>query len=201
MSFVDELLDVYKGVLTQPSEFFESEDRRDGFGFSLKFAAVNLAISAVLSTVSVVAFGAASSALSETGLGIGVGLIAAFTLIGSPILGLIGLLISSGIIHIFVSLLGGEHGYSETLSAMEYATAVQPLTAVFSLIPILGSLVNFVIWIYAIFLQTKGIENFQEMSTGRALAAVLLPVLIVFAIVFAIAVVVFAGALAGISAA
>lgn len=201
MSFTDDLLDTYKGVLTQPSEFFATESRRDGFGFSLKFAAVNLMISAVLSTLSIVAFGAASSALGEAVSGIGIGLIAAFTLIATPIFGLIGLLISSAVIHIFVYLLGGENGYSETLSASEYATAVQPLTAVFSFIPLLGSLINILIGIYAIFIQTKAIENFQEMSLGRALAAVLLPALILIAIVFAIVFIAIAGTFAGIAAA
>ena len=200
MGFKDELLDTYKGVLTQPSEFFATENRRDGFGFSLKFAAVNLLISAVLSTLSIVAFGAASSALGETVSGVGLGLVAAFTLVGTPILGLIGLLISSAIIHVFVALLGGENGYSQTLSAMEYATALQPLAVVFSFIPLLGSLVNLIVGLYTIFIQVKGIKNFQGLSTGRALAAIVLPAVIIFALVFVAAIVIFAGALAGISA-
>jgi hypothetical protein len=201
MSFTDDLLDIYKGVLTQPSEFFATENRRDGFGFSLKFAVVNLIISAILSTISVVVLGGASSALGEAVGGIGIGLIAGFTLIGTPIFGLIGLLISSALIHIFVAILGGENGYSETLSAIEYATAVQPLTAVFSFIPFLGSLMNLLVGLYAIFIQVKGIENFQELSLGRAIAAVLLPALIIFAIVIALVFLVIAGTFAGIAAA
>lgn len=200
MSFIGKWFDTYKKVLTQPSEFFESEDKRDGFGFSLKFAAVNLLIAGLLSSLSIVAFGSMGAMLGETSNTLGIGLLAAIALVATPIVGLIGLMISSGLIHIFVALLGGENGYSETLSVMGYATAIQPITAAFSFIPILGSLVNLAVGLYAVFIQAKGLENFQEMSLGRAIAAVLLPVLVIIAIVVAIVFVVVAGALAGISA-
>jgi hypothetical protein len=199
MSFVDELLETYKGVLTQPSEYFSNEERRDGFGYSLKFAAVNLIISGVLGSASILAFGAATAVYGEAASGIGMGILAAIVLVATPVLGLIGLMISSGLIHIFVHLLGGENGYSETLSVMEYATAVQPITSILSFIPLLGSLLNLLVGLYAVFLQGKGLENFQEMSFGKSLAAIVLPVIIVTVLVIGIVTVLFAGLLAGVN--
>ena len=194
MSLFNEWLDTFKRVLTQPTDFFESEDRRDGFGYPLKFAAINLVISGILGAISVAALGGASAAL-QGGLpgseSMGMAIFALITLVVTPIAGIIGLLISSGIIHIFAALLGAEQGYSETLSVMGYATAVQPVTSIFSMIPLLGSLVNLLVGIYALFIQTKGLQSFQELSLGRALAAILLPVVVIvgLALVIAIAVV------------
>jgi|GEM_PF-4726221 hypothetical protein len=59
MGFVSEYFEVAKNVITSPTEFFESENRRDGFGYPLKFAAFSLLISGL--------FSAAQTAISGTG--------------------------------------------------------------------------------------------------------------------------------------
>jgi hypothetical protein len=200
MGFIDEYLDTYRQVLTSPTEFFESENQKDGFGFPLKFALVNIAISGVIASASIAAFGTASSALQGSQLPVGVPVIAGAVLILTPVLGILGLMISSGLIHIFVSLLGGEKGYNETLAVMEYATAIQPLTSVFNLIPLVGGLFSFVLGIYGVFIQAKGLNNFQSLSFGRSIAAILLPVIIVVGIVVAISFVLVAGSIAAMGA-
>jgi hypothetical protein len=195
MSFVDEWFDVYRRVLTQPTEFFESEDRRDGFGFPLKFALVNLLISGVLSAIGTLVFGSFIALLggeSALAMPIMAGLILALT----PIAGLIGIMIGAGIFHILVYLLGGENGYRETLSVVEYYSVLQPISSAFSLIPLFGSLANFFVAIYGIYIQMRGLESFQGLSTGRALAVVLIPIAIVFTIVIAAFVTILAGGLA-----
>jgi hypothetical protein len=199
MSLFDEWLETFQGVLTQPSEFFESEDRRDGFGFSLKFALINLAISGVLTAGSVAIFGAAAGMNGGFGAGSTVALVAG-TMILTPILGFIGLMISAGLIHIFVALLGGEEGYGETLSVLEYASAISPINAALQFIPLIGSLAGLVLGLYALYVQTKGLSTFQNLSTGRALAAILLPAIIIGAIVLAVVLVVLSASFAMLGA-
>lgn len=201
MSLTNDWLDTFKRVLTQPTEFFESEDRRDGFGYPLKFATINLVISGILGAASLVALGGASAALEGSAASsLGIGILAVATLILTPILGIISLLISSGLIHIFAALLGAEQGYSETLSVMEYGTAIQPITSIFSMIPLLGSLVGLIAGLYGLFIQTRGLQSFQELSLGRALAAILLPAAIIIALVILIAVAIVGASLATLPA-
>lgn len=196
MDLLNDWLETYKEVLTSPSGFFESEGRRDGFGFPLKFALINLIISGILSAASTFAFAAAAAGLGATGI-LGSSLAAAaFSMTLGPILGVLGLLLMSGVVHIFVALLGGENGYRETLSVAEYATVIYPITGLLSFIPLIGSILNLLVALYGLFIEIKGLENFQEMSTGSAAAAIIIPVAILAVIGFYIAFVVLPGSLA-----
>jgi hypothetical protein len=187
MGLLDDWLDTFESVLTGPTDYFRSEERRDGFGYSLKFAIVSLVIAAVFNAARAGFVG--PTQLSQV-LPLGSSaLIALGVLVVSPIIGVLGLLISSALVHIFVALFGGEAGYSETLSAFEYATAISPLTALMSLVPVLGGLVNLVLGIYGIYIQVKALENFQGLSTWKALGAVILPGVILIGLVVAAAVV------------
>lgn len=195
MAFIHEWFDAYKRVLTEPTEFFESENRRDGFGFPLKFALVNLAISGLISAVGVLTFGSFWAVLAgESALAMPI--IAAIVLAATPIIGIIGLFIGAGILHIFVYLFGGENGYSQTLSVMEYYSAFQPITSLFSMVPLLGGLANFFIGLYGIYVEMRGLESFQGLSTGRALAVILIPIVIAVIIGIVMAVTLLAGSLA-----
>lgn len=115
------------------------------------------------------------------------------TVLLTPVVGLIGLMISALILHIFVLLLGGERGYSETFAVLEYSSALTPITSLLSFIPLLGALANLLVGIYTLYVEIKGIEVFQEMSTGRAAVAVILPAVIAVILLF---VVIFAGMMA-----
>lgn len=183
MGLLDDWLDTFESVLTGPTDFFRVEERRDGFGYPLKFAVVSLVIAAVFNAVRAGFIG--STQLGQT-LPFGSGALALMVLVVSPVIGVLGLLLWSGIVHIFVSLLGGENGYSETLSAFEYATAISPLTALVTLVPIIGGLANFALGIYGIYIQVKGLENFQGMSTWRSLGAILIPGVLLVALLVVI---------------
>lgn len=197
MDLVNEWLETFQGVLTQPTEFFGTEQRRDGFKYPLKFAAVNLVLSGIISAGTT--FVGTSAVFSEM-LGIGgAALLAGLTLILTPVIGLVGLLISAGFVHLFVHLLGGEEGYAETLAVAEYATALSPVTSVISAIPLLGSVLNLLFGLYGIYINVRGLQNFQNLSAGRALVALILPAVIVTILVLILAIVV-AGAIFATSA-
>lgn len=121
---------------------------------------------------------------------------AGVTLVSSVIGGIIGMIIGAGLIHIFVALLGGENGYSETLAVMGYSSAISAVASVANLVPLIGPLVSVLLAFYSIYVQAKGLEIFQELSFGRSIVAVLLPVVIIGAVFFVLMVTVLASFMA-----
>lgn len=103
------------------------------------------------------------------------GLLALAVLVLSPIVSLIGLFIWSAVVNVFVSLLGGEGGYRETLSVFEYSTAVSPLTALAALIPLVGGIAGLLLAVYQIYIQIAGLMEYHDMSEWRAAGAIILP--------------------------
>lgn len=84
--------------------------------------------------------------------------------------------VGAGILHLFVLLFGGKKGYHETYKALAYSSA--PMA--FGFIP----LINWAAYIYAIVLQVMAIHKRQELSIGKSIAVVLLPIAIVMVVVF-----------------
>lgn len=80
------------------------------------------------------------------------------------------------VLHIMVLLLGGSRGIKETIKVVMYS-----MTPFFLLgwIPI----VNFLAGIWALIVEVKGLEEIQELSTGRAIMAILFP-FVVFGIFY-----------------
>jgi len=80
----------------------------------------------------------------------------------------------------FVWLLGGRKDYFQTLKALIYGSTPGLLI---SWIPIIG----FIGTLWTLILVTFGIQELQEMSTGRAVAAVILAIVIIMSIIILIA--------------
>jgi len=95
------------------------------------------------------------------------------------VLGLIGIFISGAIIHLGVLLFGGKRGYKETIKAIIYGGTPGYL---FGWIPFLS--IIFALW--AFILEIFGIKEFQDLSTGKAIAAILLPIIIIFGVIMVI---------------
>lgn len=183
MSLISEWTETARNVLTNPADFFRTEMRRDGFGYPLRFALVSLVLASIIRAIGALIFSSMGSGALDAGLAAAVS-----TLIGGPIFGIIGLFIGAAVVHIFVYILGGEHRYSQTFAVGAYTTALTPVAAVLGIIPVIGGIASFVLSLYGLYIHIKGIEVFQEMSIGRAAAAVLLPAIILFLIVFALVV-------------
>jgi hypothetical protein len=177
MGFASDWLDSARSIIESPSEFYEGEDRRDGFGYPIKFAAFSFLVSGVFSALRIAVYGPSTTSSLSMPVAAGV------TLVSSIVGGLIGLAIGAGLIHILVALLGGENGYSETLASLAYASALSAVGSVLSLIPVIGSLAGVLLGLYGIYVQAKGLEIFQELSFGRSLVAILLPGVILLIIV------------------
>ncbi len=97
-------------------------------------------------------------------------------LIGIFVFNIICLFLMSGFMHIFVHLLGGRRGFYETLKVMAYASTP---TMVLGWIPLIG----IIGWFWTFILNVTGIQELQQLSTPRALVAVLLPICIIFIII------------------
>lgn len=186
MELLEEWLETFQEVITGPTDYLQRERRYDGFEYPLKFAAISLLLAAVLNAARVLVVGPQGGA--STGLG-GNALLALLTLVVSPILGMVFLGLGAGLVHLFVMLFEGSRGYKETLAAFEYATALSPVSALVSFVPLVGGLLNFVLGIYGIYIQVRGLESFQDLSTGKAVVAVVAPAVIILLLFVVVAVV------------
>ena len=95
------------------------------------------------------------------------------------ILMLISVFIWGALLHLFAYLLGGRQDIMKTLRAAMYAST--PL-ALIGWIPLLG----IIGWIWVCALDVIGLNNYQDISPGRAIAAVVVPVVSLFVIAIAI---------------
>lgn len=169
MNWFEEWFEAGKKLLLGPEEFYREVEKGRDVGYLIKFAVTSSVIGmALLFLVRIFL------SLSFTPMTIGLTLL--FAVVGGLIAGTLGLLLSAAVLHVFVHLLGGED-YNRTLQVVTYPTAFQ---ALFGWIPVVGSLAA---WIYGVYAKIRGLEEFQDFSTGRAAAAVLMPVIIATVIV------------------
>jgi hypothetical protein len=184
-----------KGFMVSPTATFNGV-RDEGWGTSFSYFAKLLVIFAVLMAVIVAliawvafavffgmfgailaAFGVPADAMTGamgwvTGLA---GLTAVILLIFVIISGLIGILVGSGWMHIWVYICGGRKGVGQTIKAMAYGSTP---SLVLGWIPFIG--IIFSIW--SIVVSIIGIRQLHEISTGRAVLAYLLGAIIIPAI-------------------
>ncbi len=171
---MDDIIGKIKGFLLSPVESFQKA-KGDTFQDAFIYYLILLVVYAVLSTIvaAVMPQPAIPGFPGGMPFGSGVFLIGAF--IASIIGGIIGLFILGVILHIFVYLFGGRRGITETLKAVAYGYTP---SLILGWIPI----VNFLAALYTLVLFVFGIRELQEMSTTRAILAVLAPILILIAI-------------------
>jgi hypothetical protein len=90
----------------------------------------------------------------------------------SPLILLLSIFIASGVTHLLLMMFGGAHnGYKVTLRVFAFAYSPQIL----GVIPVVGQLAGFV---WMIIIAIVGLSAAHNTGTGRAAAAVLLPVFV-----------------------
>jgi hypothetical protein len=169
-----------KGFMLEPSKTFDAT-KEDTLEDALKYY---VGITAIFSALSAVLFVFASKLLgSMMGgfgkmLGAGAGIAGAISIfVMSLILIVIGAFIGGAIVHIFVYIVGGRKGIAKTIIALMYADTPYLL---FGWIPLIGLIAA----IWALVLNVLGIRKFQELTTGRAILAIFMPLIIISIIVF-----------------
>lgn len=173
------------GVVSNPMEFFAQLRREGGIFPPYLFYLVVAWPAVVVGTLLQAPF---DMMMGSSG---GQTMITFFVvLLLSPIFLFIGLIISSGLTHLGLMIFGGaNHPFEATYRVNAYAYGgVSWLMA----IPFCGGTIAF---IWGIVLEILGIAKVQEISTGKAAAAVLIPLAVIFLVFICIGVV-FAGVIA-----
>jgi hypothetical protein len=187
MDFYEKL----KGFVLEPSKTFDAtkEDTlEDALKYYVGIAAIFSALSAVLFAFASTMFGSMMGGFGMM-LGTGAGIIGAIWLFVTLfILMVISAFIGGAIVHIFVYLLGGRKGIVKTIIALMYGDTPYLL---FGWIPFIGLIA--IIW--ALVLNVLGIRQFQELTTERAILAIIMPFIIIGIIVMVVVTAVFMSAI------
>ena len=163
------IMEKMKGVLFHPTEAFMgdivNDTLTDTLVYLLILVVVFTAFAGVLLLVGVSAYAGLATGIAAGGFSV-IALI--------PMLffaGLLGAVIFAVYTHIWVWLLGGREGITETWKAVIYASTPSLL---FGWIPVVG----FVMWVWSLVLTIIGIRELQQMTTTRAVLAVLIGYLV-----------------------
>lgn len=164
ISYIDKI----KGFLFDPVETLVAH-RGEALEDAFKYLVVLLVIFAVLQAlITSVFFGA----MSMTFPGMNVAILALLSIVFGIIGGLLGFVIGGVIQHLFVLIVGGRMGLSATLKAVIYSATPALL---FGWVPFVG----FVASLWSLVLEVLAIRELHEISTARAVFAVVIPFAIV----------------------
>ncbi len=177
-----DLVEKVKGFLMEPSKTFDAS-KEDTLGEALKYYISLAAIYSILIAITYIIFGSMMG-FGDLGMMFGAvagiaGAILIFVMV--LIFLIIGVFIGGAIIHIFVYIVGGRKGITQTIKALMYG---QTPLLLFGWIPLIG----FIAGIWALVLEVLGIRQLHELTTGRAiLAVIVLPIIlmIILTLIFA----------------
>ncbi|MCW3131862.1 MAG: YIP1 family protein [Candidatus Methanospirare jalkutatii] len=179
------IVEKIKGFLFSPSETFDAS-KEDTLGDAFKYYIILLLIPALLSAlIAAVAFSLLAGFFGMMLPGVmpaltGAGAAVAFIVfIYVLIAGAIGVLIGGLWLHIWVYLMGGRKGLTQTFKALMYGATPSLLLG---WIPF----INFLASIWALIVEIIGIRQLHEISTGKAVAAVILAIIIPLVVWFVI---------------
>jgi hypothetical protein len=171
-----------KGFLLKPVETLQNS-RGDDVVSGMVYFAVLLIFYGILSGIISAAGIMKTPIPSMLNLGLGVAdpVIVFFTVFFSVIIAWLFLILVWGLwFHVFVYLVGGRKGVWNTEKAVIYGST--PFFLI-GWIPIIGPVIG---GLWAIVLQILGIRELQEISTTKAILAMIIPVAIIFIILILI---------------
>ncbi len=97
-------------------------------------------------------------------------------------------LLSYGVTHLVARLFGGKARFSALISAgvaLSFALSVINLgTSLLSLIPLIGPLISFAIFVYGVIVYIRVVREVYELSNERAAGVVLIPLAVLFVLLF-----------------
>ena len=173
------------GLLLEPSKTFDvlKEEPLDGaIKYYICIAAVYSALFALLLGFA----GSLSGSMMGFGnlgmmMGAGAGIGAAITFfVVFMIMAILGAFIGGAILHIFVYIVGGRKGLTQTIKAGMYGSTASLL---FGWLPI----INIIAVIWSLVTEIIGIRQLHELTTGRAILAQVLPIIIAFILAMVLA--------------
>ena len=174
--FMQRFIDTIKAVATEPVPFFQRLKPSTGdwikpYLYALICGYIGSIAGAIYSTL--FSFGMASfMPASMRGMSFFGGTSIVMTLIITPFTVAIGLLIGTLLFHLLLSVFGGA---SQSMEATYRTLSYAYTSALAGVIPFLGGLIQF-FWI--LFLMIVGLREVHKTTTGKAAAAVLIPLVV-----------------------
>lgn len=172
-----------KSFLVSPVETFQKVKDED-LGMVLKYFIVLAVIFSILYAIIETALATTVSWLMPLKMPFVKGLTGELSVVALFVISLfllvIGLFLGAAIIHVFIYLLGGKRGFVQTVKAIGYGMTP---TLILGWIPVVGRIVG----IWSLVVEILGIRELQDMSTGKAALAVILP-LVIYVIIGAISI-------------
>lgn len=172
-----------KEVLTHPTAYFQETPREGPIGRPLLYGVIVGTISFVFVVIWQAIWLAVQTGLSlaaaedavEGFLGAGLGsaillvLLVVLVLL-SPLFAALGILFNAGLYHLCLMMVGGAHrGYDASVRAVAYAST----PALLAVVPCCGAHIG---GIWAFILTIIALKEIHEISGGKAVAAVILPI-------------------------
>ena len=173
---IDFIVTKVKGFLLKPVETFQ-QSRNDEPGVIFPYFAALLLINAILSAIITLIGIETMPRLAGMPEGIAIPVIVFLMALAG---GFILTLIFAAWLHLWVYILGGRKGIMQTFKAIIYGHTPRLLLG---WIPVIGFI--FVLWSLA--LGILGIRELQEISTGKAILAVVIAVIIPLILILIVA--------------
>ena len=178
-------------ILSRPSQFYAKAqkrqliaDRQKQFNWAMWFVLITYGLTSVISGLITLFGGALMGTLGYNAVWIPVQILLTI------IIGFIVSFVWVAFVHLFVILFKGIEGYKETYRASAYAHApiipTMVLGTLFSLIPVIGIILQYLIsiiaFIWTAVIEVQGLKTLQKLSTGKSVASLLLPFVLLFLI-------------------
>jgi hypothetical protein len=166
-----------QAVLTGPDLFFRTMRREGGIGQPIVFGVIGSLLGGLAAAIYQMVLSTLTAGMQGPAAAREQAFVSAFStgcvFVVMPLAAVLGMFIGSGIYHVMLILLGGaRRSYETTLRVSAYSTGA---TNMLNLIPLCGSIIA---GIYAIVVAIIGLARAHEISTGKAAAAVLLPLVL-----------------------
>lgn len=164
LGFMGSMVQTVKQSVLQPRPFFSKLPRRGGLLPPLLFAVSLQMLGSLVSLLWSMAFGNAVSQLIAMmgGSAVALGLLI-------PVLVLLNIVVWTAALHVSLFLVGGANeDFEATFRVVCYTSGVE----IFNVIPIFGGVVK---GIWQLYITVVGLREVQGVTTGRAVAAILIP--------------------------
>jgi hypothetical protein len=164
------LVQTFLAVLTRPAAFFESVKGQTGFRDPIVFAVVMGLAGGVIHAVFALAH-----LLPVAGAGAGLAMIVLM-----PIFAVIGCFVGGAIVHVVAMIAGGKGSFEHSVRIAGYSSAVLPVGALLSFIPVLQYLPSF----YGLYVAALGIIALHLADRRRTfvVTGVLAAILAIFVV-------------------
>ena len=175
--YINNFTEIWKKVITNPTEFYKNMPIEGGYMEPLKFAITNFIVFGIGSALINIFNNMVCFLFYTTQTDFLIYYIkfnSFFYLILIPLFCLIGLFISGAILFIFFKIVGGTGTYEGTVRILSYSSAVNLL----AWIPLLGWLIG----LYQLYLIIIGGKFVHNLSTTISAIVVLIPTIIVLSL-------------------